>query len=320
MSNQKPRLASNNSNVCIDPRIAYKKTNGQYTMAAIGDNAPLQGTVTVPCGQCMPCRVKKSQEWTVRMMHESYEHKENCFITLTYDDEHLPENNTLIPEHPKKFMKALRQIVQRQGGNKFRNLYAGEYGEESERAHYHACLFGYWPKDAVLYKTTPQGNRLYTSETLNKAWGNKGFVTVGEFNSTTAQYVAKYITKSMLGKHAEAYNRTDPESGEIIKRHPPFQRSSRMPGLGFTFFEKNKNQLYALDFTVIDGNQRSIPKYYDRKFRKEDKAQFDAVKQKRYAKAVTFAKQNPNLSTEQGLLAVQTILNQKINHKKRDFK
>lgn len=317
---QQLRLPSNSSNVCIDPRIAYRKTNGQYTMAAIGDNAPLQGTVTVPCGQCMPCRVKKSQEWTVRMMHESYMHKESCFITLTYDDEHLPQNNSLVPEHPQKFMKLLRQIVKRQGGNKFRNLYAGEYGEESERAHYHACLFGYWPEDAVLYKTTKQGNKLYTSKTLDKAWGYKGFVTIGEFNSTTAQYVAKYITKAMLGKHADAYTTTDPDTGEVIKRYPPFQRSSRMPGLGFNFFEKNKDQLYYFDLTIIDGSPRPLPKYYDRKFRMEDKAQFEALKKKRYQKALSFAKQNPNLGTEQGLIAVKTILDQKINHKKRDFK
>ena len=41
----------------------------------------------VPCGSCMSCRLEKSRQWGVRCMHEAKLYENNCFVTLTFDDE-----------------------------------------------------------------------------------------------------------------------------------------------------------------------------------------------------------------------------------------
>lgn len=46
--------------------------------------------VTLPCGQCIGCRLERSRQWAIRCAHEASLYEENCFITLTYRDEDLP--------------------------------------------------------------------------------------------------------------------------------------------------------------------------------------------------------------------------------------
>lgn len=290
---------------CINPRVAYKKSNGQYTLKAISDNAVITGGITVPCGQCMPCRISKTQEIATRMVHESYMHKENCFITLTYADECLPKGNTVKVEHMQKFLKKLRRKIEPQ---KLRVAYIGEYGEITHRAHYHACIFGWIPTDLKPFKKNMHGDQLYTSETLLKTWG-LGHVTVGQFNLTTAEYTAKYLIKSFIGKDKETYYKD---------REPPFIRLSRRPAIGLEFYEKYKDQLYSQDHTVLDGKVRKLPKYYDGKYKKEFPQEFQQLKKQRYAKGKAYLERNENLTQETGLKAVETLTKQRIFKNKRD--
>ena len=46
----------------------------------------------IPCGQCTGCKLRKRKDWATRMELEAYSHdKESIwFITLTYDDDHVP--------------------------------------------------------------------------------------------------------------------------------------------------------------------------------------------------------------------------------------
>ncbi|QCS36057.1 hypothetical protein [Capybara microvirus Cap1_SP_108] len=44
----------------------------------------------MPCGQCVNCRKRIRSQWTGRMMMENLTHKASVFITLSYDDVHLP--------------------------------------------------------------------------------------------------------------------------------------------------------------------------------------------------------------------------------------
>lgn len=50
----------------------------------------------VPCGQCIGCRMDYSRQWASRLMLEkkSFPDDQCYFITLTYDDEHLPRYYT----------------------------------------------------------------------------------------------------------------------------------------------------------------------------------------------------------------------------------
>jgi hypothetical protein len=299
---------------CLNPRLAYRKTNGQFTLAKIGDNAPIEKSTLVPCGQCMACRINHQRQWSTRMVHESKMHKESCFITLTIDEEHRNATHSVDQRDMQLFIKRLRKELQPQ---KIRIFFVAEYGSTTQREHYHAILFGYMPKDKQPWKKNKQGDMLYTSEQLTRLWG-KGHTSVGQFNSTTADYCAKYVTKAYIGKDKEnAYNWVD-ENGEIIQRKPPFQSSSKRPGLGSSFYDKYKDQLYAHDKTIIDAKQRQLPKAYDRKFRKEYPELFESIKRKRQDKMTHNLNQDPHQKTKSFRNASKIILEQQLHINKRD--
>ena len=48
-----------------------------------------EDSMAVACGQCMTCRLEWSRQTALRCLHESRIFSDCCFITLTYDDDHL---------------------------------------------------------------------------------------------------------------------------------------------------------------------------------------------------------------------------------------
>ena len=119
----------------------------------------------VPCGQCIGCRLERSRQWAMRCCHEASLYDLNCFITLTYDPEHLPPDGSLVLDHFQRFMKRLRKRF----GSGIRFFHCGEYGEKFARPHYHACLFNFDFPDKVLY-TIRDEIRLYRSAILEELW------------------------------------------------------------------------------------------------------------------------------------------------------
>ena len=101
----------------------------------------------VPCGRCIGCRLERSRQWAMRCVHEASLYKNNCFITLTFNDYYLPKDGSLHVEHFQKFMKRLRKRF----GSGVRYFQCGEYGELLRRPHYHACLFNFDFPDRVLW-------------------------------------------------------------------------------------------------------------------------------------------------------------------------
>lgn len=93
--------------------------------------------VQVPCGKCLECRIQHARDWADRCVIEAKQYKYNYFVTLTYDDAHLPERNSLNPKDLQLFLKRLRKRFK---GVKIRFLASGEYGS-SFRPHYHLILF-----------------------------------------------------------------------------------------------------------------------------------------------------------------------------------
>lgn len=87
----------------------------------------------------MPCRLNRRRLWTHRLLLEQLKHGDSCFLTLTYDEKHLPEGGSLVPKHAQDFLKRLRSKT----NLKLRYYLVGEYGEDTERPHYHVALFGY---------------------------------------------------------------------------------------------------------------------------------------------------------------------------------
>ncbi|AXH77316.1 MAG: replication initiator protein [Microviridae sp.] len=204
----------------------------------------------IPCGQCMGCRVEKGRQWALRLTHESRFHRNSAFITLTYDDAHLPPGGSLRPEDWVLFMKRLRFHHQ----DELRFFQCGEYGETTQRPHHHALLFGWWPDDGVRLNRYSTGTPLWDSKQLRNLWGH-GNISVGLVTPETTNYVAGYVTKKLTGPAAtEAYG----------DRVPPYATMSRRPGIGRLAIETWGPVWYRDDaITLPGGTQVRPPRYYD---------------------------------------------------------
>jgi hypothetical protein len=167
----------------------------------------------VPCGQCLSCRINKRRVWTHRIMLEALKHHENSFITLTYSDENYPKGGSLDPKELQNFIKRLRKANVE---DRLRYYSVGEYGDTTQRPHYHLALFG-------------SGSR--NVDRITKAWSRNGepigLVDVGHLTFASAQYIAGYVTKKMTKKD-------DPR---LKGRYPEFARMSRNPGIGANAIE-----------------------------------------------------------------------------------
>lgn len=230
----------------------------------------------VPCGQCMGCRLERSRQWAIRCVHEAQMHDENCFITLTYDDENLPPFGDLVKSDYQKFMKRLRKRLEgRQARVRF--FHCGEYGETTARPHYHAILFGYRPPDPELFSYGEEFP-LYTSKELSSVWG-MGHATFGEATFDTAAYVARYCTKKVTGDAAQAhYEVIDEETGEVYDRQPEYSTQSRRPGIGHGWMERFGRDAYAKDEVILNGRAMRPPRAYDKLFEHSDPKTWESVR------------------------------------------
>ena len=66
---------------------------------------------TIPCGKCIGCRLAHSRQWAVRCVHEASLHDRNCFLTLTFDDDHLPASGSVSVRDVQLFLKRLRKAL-----------------------------------------------------------------------------------------------------------------------------------------------------------------------------------------------------------------
>uniref|UniRef100_UPI0040472208 rolling circle replication-associated protein n=5 Tax=Pseudomonadati TaxID=3379134 RepID=UPI0040472208 len=238
-------------------------------------------SLTLPCGQCVGCRLERSRQWAVRCMHEASLYEQNCFITLTYNDENLPDDGSLHYDHFQKFMKRLRKAV----SGRVRFYMAGEYGEQLGRPHFHACLFNYDFSDKVFFKRTGSGSNLYRSAKLESLWPY-GYSSIGDVNFQSAAYVARYIMKKVNGKHQdEHYERVNDETGEITVRRPEFTKMSLKPGIGFDWYNEWKDDVYPDDFVVVNGKKVRPPRFYDKKFKVEHPEEFEVIEFQRECRA-----------------------------------
>lgn len=224
--------------------------------------------VTLPCGQCIGCRLERSRQWAIRCVHEATLHDHSSFLTLTYRPENLPPGGTLVKKDFQDFMKKLRKAV----GQKIRYFHCGEYGEQFGRPHYHAAIFGWDPSDKKPWKKSGD-HQLYTSEFLDERWG-LGRCVVGALSFDSAAYVARYITKKITGENAEAHYQG---------RLPEYTTMSRRPGIAHGWFEKWKSDTYPSDTVIMRGKEFHPPKYYDRQFELDSPEDFCKMKQKRKA-------------------------------------
>lgn len=268
------RLASVGTPVevpCYSPLKAFR-VPGQAGVSFERSRLQADLPVDLPCGQCIGCRVERSRQWALRCVHESQIHRENSFITLTYDDEHLPADLGLQVEHWQKFMKRLRKKF-----GKVRFFHCGEYGESNLRPHYHAILFGLNFKDKELFKLN-EGKPIYVSESLARTWG-QGFVTVGPVTYESCAYVSRYVMKKVNGRLAEShYSRIDKATGECWSVRPEYVTMSRRPGIGHGWLQRFKSDVFPSDEVVHEGRRFRPPRYYDKQL---GESELEEMKEKR---------------------------------------
>ena len=95
--------------------------------------------ITTQCCKCPACRKVRSNDWFVRAYFEfKNNEKPAYFITLDFDDEHLPRwkgKPCFDSDIIKKFLKRLRSVI-----GSFRYFYVTEYGGILHRPHYHLMV------------------------------------------------------------------------------------------------------------------------------------------------------------------------------------
>ena len=208
-------------------------------------------------------------------MNEASLHEQNCLITLTYSDAHLPPDGVQ-KRDLQLFFKRLRK------DHKVRFYACGEYGENFGRPHYHALLFGHDFQDKRPIEASPSGSPQWSSAKLDTYWQNKGRTALGAVTFESAAYVARYCTKKITGKGAQDhYSRVDHDTGEIISINPEFGTMSRNPGIGNAWIKRFKSDVYPADEVIARGHPSAVPRYYDQVLEKEDPEAYEAVRKAR---------------------------------------
>lgn len=306
---------------CFYPLSAWQKHSGDIHFYPKGSEgkAPRDSNywreLTLPCGQCIGCRIQRSSDWATRCMHEAAMHEENSFITLTYDDDNVPLQGQLVYPHYQDFMKRLRYYT----GKKLRFYMCGEYGELHDRPHYHAIIFGHaFYDDRLLLKRTNQGS-LYSSNFLDSVWKH-GMTSIGDVTFDSAAYVARYVVKKVNGKLAdEHYTRVDAMTGEIYQKVPEFSRMSlQNGGIGASWLNKFRNDVIDTGAVMTYNVARTVPRYYTKML--EDRTDYarDLLDLTR-AQRGKMRSIEPNDNSYERMRVKEEVLKAKVSVKKREL-
>lgn len=266
---------------CFKPLSAWSYYSSETGKRAIAfgrhEHVDTAKTLDLPCGQCIGCRLERSRRWAVRLMHEATLHEENSFLTLTYDEDHVPSDGSLNVKHFQDFMKRLRK----RSGAPLRFFHCGEYGERRGRPHYHCILFGEaFRADRQEIEPTQTGLPQYESEALTETWG-MGRCTIGEVTFESAAYVARYALKKITGDKADDH---------YHGRKPEYVTMSRRPGIGKGWVDRwGFKNIYDADHVVMRGKEMLPPPFYDKLLEKADPRLFEKVKRARAATAKDLA-------------------------------
>lgn len=200
----------------------------------------------VPCGKCNFCLLTRRIDWSFRLAQELKVATSAKFVTMTYSDEKLRIKDG-IPVLDKRdvqlFLKRLRKACSElDKALKIRYYVVGEYGENTERPHYHMLLFNV---PLVLYPA------------LHLFWYEDkvpiGQILIGEVTGASIYYTCKY--------HVNPLGRRD-------GRAPPFALMSRRPGIGSNYLKSHRSwhRRGMRNFTQVNGVVSRLPRFYKEKF------------------------------------------------------
>lgn len=288
----------------------------------------VRDSITIPCGQCIECRLAYSRDWATRMMLEAQYHESSYFLTLTYDDEHVPISYypdpdgeavpalTLRKADLAPFIKRLRARLDYLGRPQIRFYACGEYGDTTHRPHYHLIVFGLQLTDLTQVSRSWRGDKYYSSQLISECWPY-GYNLVAPVCFETCAYVARYVTKKWTGDYKYFYSAFNIE--------PEFSQMSRRPGIAWQYFADHKDDIYRMDelFLSLTSGGRCLrpPKYYDRLYDLDDPDAMAAIKEQRRYKADAaqlLRSVQSNLSAEEVLEAQANLYEKRIHMLKRE--
>lgn len=246
---------------CTSPfGIAYKAPGAMRPER----DAPI---LYVRCNKCMACRLDHARNWSTRIVHEASRHDQNCFVTLTYSDENLPDDMSVSKRDCQLWLKRLRKEL---GHQRIRYFLCGEYGGKTKRPHYHAILFGIdFLSDRYPWETI-NGFVHYRSPLLEKTWP-LGHSTIAAVSKQSAGYVARYSVKKandFTASGGDPYTRLNAVTGEFYQVKPEFLLMSRHPGIGFDWIDKYAQDAFPSGFLIVDGKRVPVPAAYRRRLLK----------------------------------------------------
>lgn len=198
--------------------------------------------VMIPCGKCVGCLESRRRTWSDRMsMEMKYYDRDSCwFVTLTFDDEHLPADGCVSKRDLQLFFKRLRK----RDVGEFKYIACGEYGRLTFRPHYHFCALGLRLSGKFIADKTFQSPELIASWPF-------GRVQCFPCNDATIGYVCGYVNKKLTTREAFL--------------SPVFLFSK---GLGKRYFYDHKDEILNFDSVYMNGRKR-VPQYFDKLMEKE---------------------------------------------------
>lgn len=209
-------------------------------------------------------------------MKEAERSRSAFFVTLTYDNDHVPVsrngfltldcsrviNGKYICSDVQLFLKRLRYFNKDNKKWPLKYYMCGEYGSESMRPHYHIILFNCELSNLLGPKYALQaeyGNLLLDGkDEFNCEKWPCGHITVGDFSQGSVGYTLKYISKdSQVGK----FERDD--------RVREYSRMSKK--LGDNYLKQDIKNYHLADAlnrmycTTDEGVKLPMPRYYKEK-------------------------------------------------------
>ena len=288
----------------------------------IADYANIKGfKIKVPCGRCIGCRLDYSRHWAIRAMNEASLYRDNCFVTLTLNDDHLNGDRSLQKGMIQSWLKRFRKRY----GEGIRYLLCGEYGEKFQRPHYHILFFNFRFPDLKVHSFNKQtGEIYYRSNQLEELWtdpwspdNSRGYSVVGDVEFQSAAYVSRYVTKKVFSKDKKYLEQ------HYGLREPEFLLMSRRPGLGTEYFKEYYNDIINHDCVAVR-NKKSIlhlpvPRFYVNMLKDIDPELYKSYKvDKLQSLYDNLFVDNPDLSTER-LLVREELKKSKCDRLVRNF-
>ena len=246
----------------------------------------LEADLQIPCGKCTGCRATQARDWAVRMYHESLEYDQCSFITLTFDQEHLPP--AIDRKHVQDWIKRLRRSIPN-----LRYFVTGEYGEKTRRPHYHAVIFGSDFRGHAI----PVRDDLWTNAHLSDSWPF-GFATAGAFELGSCMYVAGYVQKKIA----------DQDTFSIMSKGSIRRTNGMLPPIGYRWAERHIDQLARFQRITIEGQTFKIPPVYFTWFPEAlDQVKGNAGKHVQQKTLLTLRNQEENRSAFRALHNKETV-------------